>query len=174
MHGWCRIMSLGLAGALALAGCASSNAAGKPQAPRTGADAVAHPSRGTAALEREVYELVNRHRKARGLAPLALDARVGEQARRHSVAMATGKTPAGHKGFDDRVRVLARTMSCRRSAENVGFNQGYDEPAAAVVRGWLASHGHRENIEGPYDLTGVGVARNAAGEVYFTQMFIGR
>lgn len=167
-------MSLGLVGALALTGCVSSNAAGRPEAPRAAAAAVAHPSAGTAALEREVYALVNRHRKARGLAPLALDARISEQARLHSVAMATGKTPPGHAGFDDRLRVLARTMSCRRSAENVGFNQGYDEPAAAAVRGWLASRGHRKNIEGPYDLTGVGVARNAAGEVYFTQMFVGR
>src|SRR5262249_14959518 len=161
-------------GVLALTRCVSPSAADRPQAPRTGAAAVARPSASTDTLEREVHELLNRHRKAHGLAPLALDARISRQARLHSAAMATGATPLGHQGFEDRVRVLAQTMSCERSAENVGFNEGYDDPAAVMVRSWLASRGHRENIEGPYDLTGIGATRNAAGEVYFTQMFVGR
>ena len=61
-----------------------------------------------------------------------------------------------------------------RVGENVAFNRGHRDPAAEAARGWLASRKHRENIEGPYQLTGVGVATNAAGEVYFTQIFIGR
>jgi uncharacterized protein YkwD len=65
-------------------------------------------------------------------------------------------------------------MTTRRSAENVAFNQGHRDPAADAVRGWLASRGHRENIEGPYELTGVGVVSNAKGEFYFTQIFVGR
>jgi uncharacterized protein YkwD len=56
----------------------------------------------------------------------------------------------------------------------VAFNQGHRDPAAVAVQGWLESPGHRENIEGPYELTGVGVASNAKGEVYFTQIFVGR
>jgi len=174
MHGWRRIMPLGLVGVLALTRCVSPSAADRPQAPRTGAAAVASPSASTDTLEREVHELLNRHREAHGLAPLALDARISRQARLHSIAMATGTTPFGHQGFESRVHVLAETVSCRQSAENVGFNGGYDDPAAVVVRDWLASRGHRENIEGPYELTGVGAARDAAGAVYFTQMFGGR
>jgi uncharacterized protein YkwD len=65
-------------------------------------------------------------------------------------------------------------MALRRTAENVAFDQGHPDPPAAAVRGWLASCGHRENIEGPYELTGVGVVSNAKGEVYFTQIFVGR
>ena len=38
----------------------------------------------------------------------------------------------------------------------------------------LASPAHRENLEGPYDLTGIGVARSRSGEVFFTQFFVGR
>jgi uncharacterized protein YkwD len=38
----------------------------------------------------------------------------------------------------------------------------------------VAPPGHRKNIEGPYEVTGIGVARNAQGEVYFTQIFVGR
>jgi uncharacterized protein YkwD len=108
------------------------------------------------------------------LPSLALDPRITQLARLHSAAMAAGRTPLGHEGFADRVETLSRVMSCRRTAENVAFNQGYRDPAADAVHGWLASRGHRENIEGPYELTGIGVVSNAAGEVYFTQIFVGR
>jgi uncharacterized protein YkwD len=65
-------------------------------------------------------------------------------------------------------------MSCGSAAENVSATQGYDAPAPAAMRGWLASRGHRTNMEGRYDITGVGVARSPTGKVYFTQIFVGR
>ena len=132
---------------------------------------VAQPSAGYAKLENEVFELVNRHRVARGLRALVLDARVAGAARLHSARMASGKVPPGHEGFRERVGAIRAT--CRRSAENVAFNHGHQSPGAEAVRSWLESRGHRTNIEGPYDVTGVGVASSAAGEVYFTQIFLG-
>jgi len=134
----------------------------------------AHGTSANAALERAAYDQVNGHRRARGLAPLALDPRISQEARLHSLAMADGRTPLGHDGFADRVDALSRVMTCRRSAENVASNKGYPDPASEAVRGWLKSRAHRENIEGPYGLTGIGVARNTAGEVFFTQIFVGR
>ena len=92
----------------------------------------------------------------------------------HSLAMADGTTPFGHDGFSDRVKALSHVMTCRRTAENVASNRGHRDPASEAVRGWLESRAHRENIEGPYGLTGIGVARNTAGEVFFTQIFVGR
>jgi uncharacterized protein YkwD len=174
MHGWRRIMPLGLVCALALTRCVPPDAASKPQAPRTTAAAAGRRSSAIAALERETHELVNRYRKAHGLARLALDERISEQARLHSVAMSKGAAPIGHQGFENRVRVLSKTMSFKRSAENVGFNEGFADPAVVAVRAWLESRTHRVNIEGPYELTGVGVARSSAGGFYFTQLFVGR
>lgn len=127
----------------------------------------------TATLEREAFELVNRHRRARGLPPLVLDPRISREARRHSEAMAAHATPVGHDGFDDRVAALRRDMSFRRSAENVALNRGYRQPATMALRGWLDSPGHRRNIEGSYAVTGVGVAATREGEIYFTQIFVG-
>ena len=163
-----RIVVLGLLGALALQDCTAREPpgealAGTPDVPRA-----------DAALERVVHELVNRHRRARGLTPLTLDQRISRQARLHSQAMAEGRTRFGHGGFTDRIEALGRVMSCRRTAENVASNRGHRDPAAEAVRGWLESRAHLENIDGPYDLTGIGVARNAAGEVFFTQLFVGR
>src|SRR5439155_13700919 len=86
--------------------------------------------RADAALERAVHELVNRHRRARGLAPLTLDQRISRQARLHSLAMAEGRTHFGHDGFTDRIEALGQVMTCRRTAENVASNRGPRDPAA--------------------------------------------
>ena len=81
--------------ALVLKSCASLPAAADSPAARTEVARAAHPN---AALEQEVVELVNRHRRARGLPPLAPDARVAQQARLQSEAMAAGRTPFGMTG----------------------------------------------------------------------------
>ena len=166
------IIVLGLLSALTLQGCPPHDPPGGSGLVR--AAGTAHGPSASAAFERAAYELVNRHRRARGLASLALDPRITQQARLHSLAMADGRTPFGHDGFADRVNALSRVMTCRQTAENVASNKGHRDPAAEAVRGWLASRPHRQNIEGPYSLTGIGVARSTAGEVFFTQLFVGR
>jgi uncharacterized protein YkwD len=150
--------------ALILAGCMPVSATHDP--PRTES---VHAGR----LEQTVLDLVNRHRRAHGLAALVPDARIAQQARAHSVAMAAGTTPLGHAGFDARAAALHKLMAFRGIAENVAFNQGHRDPAAEAVRGWLGSRGHRQNIEGPYERTGIGITSNAKGEVFFTQIFVG-
>jgi uncharacterized protein YkwD len=137
------------------------------------ADAV-RPSRSVTVLERRIFALVNEHRQRLRLAPLVLDARMSDEARRHSVAMAAGWTPPGHRGFRERVAALRRSMPIGTAAENVAAIRDYDDAAVEAMRGWLASTGHRESIEGPYERTGIGVASNAAGEFYFTQLFAAR
>jgi len=45
--------------------------------------------------------------------------------------------------------------------------------AKETVEAWLAGAGHKSQIEGDYDLTGVGVAENKKGAgYYFDQIFI--
>lgn len=127
-----------------------------------------------ARLEREIFDLVNRHRTARALPVLALDPRISSGARRHSAAMAAGSRPFGHDGFPERIAALRRVMSCSSGAENISSSLGYRDPAPEVVRKWLESSGHRTNIEGRYDVTGVGVARSPTGKLYFTQIFVAR
>jgi uncharacterized protein YkwD len=127
-----------------------------------------------AGLERQLVQLVNQHRTARGLPVLTLDSHVTREARRHSTEMARGATPFGHAGFADRIAALRRVMSCGSAAENVASSLGYQSPAPDIMRGWLASSGHRKNIEGAYDTTGVGVARSRTGKLFVTQIFIDR
>jgi len=125
-----------------------------------------------AQLELAIVDLVNDHRRARGLTPLALDARLNRLARLHSAAMAAGKVRVGHDGFAERA-ALASQGQAKDFAENVAYGVGYADPAKEVVRRWLESQDHKENIEGPYQRTGIGVARNLVGEIYVTQLFLG-
>lgn len=127
-----------------------------------------------AAMEQSVHQQINQYRQSRNLPPLTLNAQITEQARIHSADMASGRVPFSHNGFDGRVRAIAQSISYRSAAENVAYNQGYSNPGEQAVQGWLKSTGHRQNIEGNYDLTGIGITKNAKGEYYFTQIFIKR
>jgi uncharacterized protein YkwD len=148
-----------------LCAVAPSAPAGTPERPTVAADA----------LELTTYELVNEHRRSRGLAPFAYDARIAAVARRHSEDMAAGRVPAGHEGFEGRQREISKRISWRSIAENVGLNDyPPSETVRAAVSGWMASRGHRERIVGRYDVTGVGIARDARGAHYYTQIFVRR
>lgn len=128
----------------------------------------------TQALEKAVYQQINQYRASRKLPPLAIADALTQQARQHSQDMANGKVPFSHQGFDQRVREIAKSVSYRGAAENIAYNMGYKDPATQAVEGWLKSPGHLKNIQGTYGLTGIGVSRNAKGEIYFTQIFIRR
>ena len=126
------------------------------------------------ALEQSINAQVNQYRQSRNLPPLTLDSRISEQARAHSQAMANDSVPFSHEGFDQRVKAIARSIRYAAAAENIAYNQGYSDPGEQAVQGWIKSPGHQKNMVGDYDLTGIGVAKNANGEYYFTQIFIKR
>lgn len=127
------------------------------------------------ALETRTHELVNEHRRSERLPPLDYSRPIAAIARRHSEAMAAGRVPFGHEGFEKRRRRIARSIPLAGMAENVGVNtEAARRTASLTVSGWLASSGHRENIEGDYDATGIGIARSPRGAWYFTQIFVKR
>ncbi|MEM7555004.1 MAG: CAP domain-containing protein [Cyanobacteria bacterium P01_A01_bin.84] len=124
----------------------------------------------TSNLEKVIFEQINRYRAAKGLSKLKLNVGISQQARVHSLNMAKKKVPFSHNGFEKRVTSIPLRFTS--AAENVAFNQGYNDPAAEAVRGWLESPGHYKSIVGNYDLTGIGVAINEEREVYLTQIFL--
>jgi uncharacterized protein YkwD len=124
-------------------------------------------------LERSVFQKINQYRKQKGLATLKRNATINQQARQHSQTMATSGV-LSHNGFAGRVKAISQSIPSKSSAENVAFNKGFSDPAAQAVNGWLKSSGHLKNIMGNFNLTGIGVARNGQGEVYFTQIFVRR
>ena len=133
----------------------------------------AHAAAATAAaLELYVHELVNEHRTTLGLTPLALIPEISDIARVHSRDMATGRVAFSHVGFDGRGAEISKSIPYRTFAENVAMNYGLRTPGVAAVGGWLESPGHRRNIEGSFDLTGIGIVRSEDETYFFTQLFM--
>jgi uncharacterized protein YkwD len=126
-------------------------------------------------LEHQVARLVNAHRAERRLRALRYDTLVAAIARAHSREMAAGGVPLGHQGFDQRAAAVERVDTFNEIAENVALNDYRRERTVAVaMRGWLASEHHLANIEGPYNITGVGVARARDGTFFYTEIFVAR
>lgn len=129
-----------------------------------------------AAIERTVFDALNREREARGLAPLAFDGQLATVARAHSRDMLErgyfahrspeGPGPAG--------RVKAAGIPYRLVAENIAQNVRVKNPAAEAVKQWMTSPGHRENVLDPrFTRSAVGVAVDAAERrLVFTQLFL--
>ncbi|MBD2729419.1 CAP domain-containing protein [Nostoc sp. FACHB-892] len=127
-------------------------------------------SSNNAAVEQSVFNQINNYRVSQGLPALTRNSAIDNQARIHSQNMANGKVSFGHTGFSQRVKAIG--ISYSSAAENVAYNQGYSDPATQAVQGWLKSPGHLANIKGNFEKTGIGVASNSKGEIYFTQIFL--
>jgi len=122
-------------------------------------------------LEENVLQVVNDYRKTQGLKALREEAAITQPCRSHSKSMAR-RGEAFHGRLDLRVQQIEKTILCASVKENVATVMGRRDIAAAALEGWLKSAEHRETILGPFDLTGVGVARDSSGTYYITQMFI--
>lgn len=121
-----------------------------------------------------MYKQINAYRADKGLPPLALDAQLTQQARLHSQLMASNQIPFNEEGIIKTSNTVANLIPYRGISTATGVNQGYANPARANVDKLLNSDRTIASIEGQYELTGVGIAKNAAGRYYFTQIFIYR
>lgn len=123
-------------------------------------------------VELEIHERVNDYRREQSDRPLTLDPVLSRIAREHSEAMAAGSRSFGHDGFDARASTARTTLSIRQFAENVATNNfSPANVAREAVEGWIGSPGHLRNLRGAFELTGVGVARSAAGYYFITQLY---
>lgn len=122
------------------------------------------------AIQNAVLVYINQYRQQHGLSTLKMDNRMVNEAKKHSIDMANHTMPFGHKYFASRIeRLHAQIKNSSAGAENVAYNY---KDAQDVVRNWLRSPGHKRNIDGNYNLTGIGVARDQKGKLYFTQIFL--
>ncbi len=121
-------------------------------------------------MDRQILTLVNEHRSKIGLKPLIFNNAINKEALGHSQNMASGSVAFGHDGFEQRAERLRKAIP---NANGTGENVAYGSRTAEdVVKMWLNSPGHRKNIEGKFNLTGIGIAKSADGTLYYTQMFI--
>lgn len=127
-------------------------------------------SDGDTAIQNAVLVHINEYRKQHGLSVLKMDNKIVVEAKKHSIDMANHSMPFGHKYFMTRIdRLHDQIKNSNAGAENVAYNY---KDAQDVVKNWLRSPGHKQNIDGNYNLTGIGVARDSKGKLYFTQIFL--
>jgi uncharacterized protein YkwD len=130
------------------------------------------------AIERRAFEQTNLIRVQNGLPALKWDADVCRMARDHSEGMSrqaffAHTTPDG-KRLRDRARLVG-ISGFSVLAENIAYNQGYEDPGAFAVERWMQSPKHRANILSPeFRAMAIGSFVAPDGSVYLTQTFIAR
>lgn len=127
------------------------------------------------AIANEIIERINQYRNSQGLRALKARPELNRIAWEHSRNMADGRVSFSHDGFEQRYNKLKGLFKPPyMAAENIYMSSTGTNFGAMAVKGWLNSPGHYKNIRDKHYYTGVGVARNAKGEWYATQFFVGR
>ena len=128
-----------------------------------------------ASLEADLLAQVNRVRSDHHLVPLVRRSDLDRVALAHSIDMArrgyfSHQSPEGANAVDRLQQHGVTDM--RLAAENLGKTTQSD-PSAQIVRSWLQSPDHRDNLLAPaLNFTGIGIARGADGSLIYTQVYI--
>jgi uncharacterized protein YkwD len=118
------------------------------------------PAQAARPLEEEFAALVDQVRDASGKGSMSLSDRLSRTARHHSRRMA-----ASGKLFHSN---LSRLLS--RSSGGVAENVGYGDSLTELLKAFLHSPPHKDNLLGGWDQTGVGVVK-VGGRYWLTQIF---
>ncbi len=130
------------------------------------------PAVTTSSQESEVARLVNVERAKSGLPALKLNWQLSRVARYKSADMADKGYFAHNSPTYGTPFQMMENFGLRFSAagENIAYGQ---RTPAEVMRDWMNSPGHRNNIMSPsFTEIGVGLAKNKNGVCYWTQQFM--
>ena len=127
------------------------------------------PDASISAIEKAVLDLTNAERQKAGLQPLQADRNLMNSARQKSTDMASKNyfshtSPTYGSPFD---QMKANGVTYKSAAENIAMGQ---RTAEEVVKGWMESPGHSQNILTP-GFTHIGIGYDKNGN-YWTQQFI--
>jgi hypothetical protein len=142
---------------------------------------LAQPARAQkpAAVEKVIFDSTNVFRQKTSREKFVREATLDKVAQGHAQAMARlnkygDDDKDGHilDGKDVVARVKGSGYESVYLAENVGWNQGFRDPAAKMMKDWIGSPAHRVNLLNA-DVTqiGIGVARSKTGRWFFVQVF---
>ncbi|MGA9769503.1 MAG: CAP domain-containing protein [Blastocatellia bacterium] len=126
-------------------------------------------------LEVQCLNEVNRLRQSRKLVPLTFSEDLLQVARSYSRRMAEEKFFSHNdpEGRSVRERVNDANIKWRMVGENLALSNGYINPVAVSLHGWMDSPGHRRNILDPdWRHTAIGVWIGSTGTIYFTEIFL--
>jgi len=117
-------------------------------------------------MNADIINLVNEVRKLKNLPPLKVLQSASMEAFKHSEAMASKRVPFWTRWLQTKGH---RAGQCSQRQFRYRRKRGYGKMTAKqVVAAWLKSSAHRANIEGNFTYTGVGVAKDPRGVIYYT------
>lgn len=122
-------------------------------------------------IKKRVIALTNKKRVSHGCGRVRANAALGRAAQKHSNRMAAADTLSHQLPGEPSLEQRYRNEGYRPTwwGENIAWNY---PTAKALVNAWMASPGHRANILNcHYKHIGIGLAKNDAGEPYWTQDF---
>ncbi|HLV15259.1 MAG TPA: CAP domain-containing protein [Xanthomarina sp.] len=122
----------------------------------------------TKPIEIEILDLINEHRLSLGLNALESMSIIKSQAYSHTDYMIE-KDNVSHDNFFSRKNYLVNNAGANIVSENVAY--GYTR-AESLVNAWLASPGHKENIEGDFTNFDISAEQNSQGKWYYTNIFV--
>lgn len=111
---------------------------------------------------KRILDDTNAFRVKNGLPPLLLSPNMNTVSQAWSEEMAESSRMSHNPAFSTQI-----PKGWRGAAENVAY--GYS--VNTVTTAWINSPGHRANILGNYTHIGIGIARAANGQLYYTQNF---
>ncbi len=118
--------------------------------------------------ELETMQLINEYRLSIGLKALQTSNHISNKCEEHNQYMIANNV-VNHNDFTARSNNIISVLGAKKVGENVAYNYKTSE---AVLQAWLASPGHKENIEGDYTHFGISVTTDANGKKYYTNIFV--
>jgi uncharacterized protein YkwD len=120
------------------------------------------------AIELQTMVLINNYRVSIGLNPLEKINHISYKSEEHDNYMIANNV-VNHNDFVARSENIMKVLGAKTVSENIAYN--YSTPEAAL-NAWLASPGHKENIEGNFTHFGISIRENPAnGRKYYTNIF---
>jgi uncharacterized protein YkwD len=122
-------------------------------------------------FDQQILNLVNQERAKVGADPLKINEQLDLAADGHTLDQASmnkmSHTGSNGSKMGDRIKDADYIFSS--AGENVAYGFG---DAATVMKGWMNSAGHRQNILNPsFTEIGIGYAEGADGRPFWTQDF---
>ena len=123
--------------------------------------------------EKDLLDLLNKERVKKDLPALRPHPLLFKAARAHAKNMAKQRKmehELDRKGPPQRVEAAGYNWG--KVSENIAMAEDGEPPLAAIVKQWMESQTHRENLlDKKVSETGLGIARNDKGEIYYAQVF---
>ena len=118
--------------------------------------------------ELEVLRLINEYRVSIGLNTLVTVNHMSFKSEEHDNYMIANKV-VNHNDFVARSENIIAVLGAKKVGENVAYD--YQSPEG-VLKAWLDSPTHKQNIEGDYTHFGIAVKIDAeTGKKYYTNIF---